>query len=127
MVKRLLFSFILLTAIVLAPASSALAFKPVTTACQAGGANSAICKDQHNTETISGTTSVLARATNLISILAGAIAVIVIVVSGIFFVTADGDASKAASARNALIGAVVGLAIVVLARAIINFVISRIT
>ena len=125
--KRFLASLALLVTLVLLPAGNALAFLPITTACQtAGGESSALCSDQNKTEPISGTDGIIARATNLVAIIAGVAAIIVIVISAISFVTADGDATKASNARKALIGALVGLVIVAAARSIINLVISRI-
>lgn len=63
---------------------------------------------------------------NIISFLAGAIAVILIVVSGIRFMLSGGDSQGAASARNMLIYAIVGLAIVALSQAIVHFVLNAI-
>jgi hypothetical protein len=124
--KRFLLSLALLATIVMVPAANVAAFKPITTACQAGGGQSALCSDQNKTEPIAGTNGIIARATNLIAIIAGVAAIIVIVISAISFATADGDTTKASNARKALIGAVVGLVIVVAARSIINLVIARI-
>ena len=63
---------------------------------------------------------------NIISFIAGMIAVILIVVSGIRFMTSGGDSQGAASARNMLIYAIVGLAIVALSQAIVHFVLNAI-
>lgn len=55
----------------------------------------------------------------------GAIAVIVIVVGGIKYATADGDSGKIASAKNTILYAVVGLVVALLANAIVFFVVGR--
>lgn len=52
------------------------------------------------------------------------VAVIVIVVAGILMMTANGDAGKVAKARQAIIFALVGLLIALLAFAIVNFAID---
>jgi Type IV secretion system pilin len=56
----------------------------------------------------------------------GAIAVLMIVIAGLNFVTAQGDPSKVAKARNTIIYALVGLVIAVSAEAFVTFVIGRI-
>lgn len=75
---------------------------------------------------ISGSDGLLIKITNIVAIIAGAAAVIVIIVGGIKYITAGGDPNKAAEARKAVINALVGLLIIVLARTIIAFVIKHI-
>lgn len=55
----------------------------------------------------------------------GGIAVIIIVIAGIKFITSQGDPQATAKARNTIIYAAVGLAVSVSAIAIINFVVTR--
>ncbi|MEM6997297.1 MAG: pilin [Patescibacteria group bacterium] len=67
---------------------------------------------------------------NVISILSwvvGVIAVIMIIVSGLRFILAGGDAQKVGQARNGIIYGLVGLAVVVMAQAIVRFVINEAT
>jgi len=56
--------------------------------------------------------------------LAGAFAVIAIVYSGIMYITAGGDAEKAATARKNLTWAIIGIVIIMLALVIVNTVIE---
>ena len=63
---------------------------------------------------------------NLLLFLGGTIAVIVIVIAGIRFTTADGDPSKADKARNTVVYAVIGLVVAVTAYALVNFVLENI-
>jgi hypothetical protein len=53
------------------------------------------------------------------------VAVLIIVIAGLNFVTAGGDPSKVAKARGTIIYALVGLAVTVTADAIVTFVIGR--
>lgn len=46
---------------------------------------------------------------------AGAIAVIVIIIAGFFYVTSSGNPQQVTRAKNAIVGAVVGLIVVLLA------------
>ena len=71
--------------------------------------------------------SVVASVINIASLVVGVIAVIMVVVGGLKYVTSQGDASGTASAKNTVIYAVVGLIIVVLAQTIVRFVINRAT
>ncbi len=56
---------------------------------------------------------------------AGVTAVIVIVVAGIMFATADGSPDKIARARKAIVYSVVGLVIILFAAVITQFVIGK--
>lgn len=58
---------------------------------------------------------------------AGLIAVVVIIVGGIQYVTSGGDPGKAAKAKNVILYAVIGLIIVLLAAVITNFVIGAVS
>ncbi len=67
-------------------------------------------------------------AGNIVSTLlfvAGLLAVIVIIYSGIKYMTANGDKQKIESAKSTLIYAIVGLVIAIVAYAIVNYVISK--
>ncbi len=63
----------------------------------------------------------------LLSLVAGVIAVIMLIVGGLKYITSQGDAAGAASARNTIIYAVVGLVIVVFAQILVKFVLSKAT
>lgn len=62
---------------------------------------------------------------NLTYYVAGAIAVIVIISAGIFYVISSGDPGRVTKAKNLLLYSVVGLIIVMSAFVITNFVIGR--
>lgn len=66
----------------------------------------------------------LGNVLNVIYALAGALAVIFIIISGIRYTLSAGDASKVAQAKSGIFAAIVGLVIVVFAYAITNFVIG---
>ncbi|MGZ6005341.1 MAG: hypothetical protein ACXWLH_04290 [Candidatus Saccharimonadales bacterium] len=54
----------------------------------------------------------------------GALAVLMITVSGLRFITSSGDPQKATSARNGIIYALIGLLIAITAEAIVTFVVT---
>lgn len=71
--------------------------------------------------------SVLAVALNILSVVAGVIAVIMLIISGLKFITSQGDASSISSARSSIIYALVGIIIVALAQVVVRFVINQAT
>ena len=75
---------------------------------------------------LTGPDGILMKITRIIAIIAGVSAILVIIISGIKYMLAGGDAKKASEARNGLIGALIGLVIISLAGLIIMFVVTRI-
>lgn len=63
---------------------------------------------------------------NLLTIVVGIAAVILIIVNGLKFITSNGDSNSITSAKQGIIYAIVGLIIVALAQVIVRFVINRI-
>ena len=61
---------------------------------------------------------------NTMLFIAGILSVIMIIWSGIRYVTAHGDKNQVESAKSTLIYAIVGLVITIIANAIVNFVIG---
>jgi hypothetical protein len=62
---------------------------------------------------------------NIAYSLGGTIAVIVIIVGGVMYATSGGESAGITKAKNMITYAVVGLAVIIAAFAITNFVISR--
>lgn len=56
---------------------------------------------------------------------AGVICVVIIIVAGYFFVTSAGNASSVKRAKDAILGAVIGLVVIMMAFVITQFVIGR--
>ncbi len=89
------------------------------------GSGSTLCGNNSG-DNITGTNGVILKAASLLSIIAGIAAVIMIMLAGFMFITAGGDSSKVSNARKTLAYAVVGLIVIVLARTIVIFVVSRV-
>lgn len=64
---------------------------------------------------------------NTVYFWAGTVAVLVIIIAGFYFITSRGDSSKVQVAKNAILGAVIGLIIILLAFIITQFVIMGVT
>lgn len=71
--------------------------------------------------------NIISEVINIMSILVGAICVIMIIVGGFRYVTSGGESNSVSGAKNTIIYAIVGLVIVALAQIIVHFVLSRLT
>jgi heme/copper-type cytochrome/quinol oxidase subunit 2 len=61
---------------------------------------------------------------NLLLFITGTVAVIMIVIGGIKYVTSAGDASQAKSAKDTILYSVIGLIVAILAYAVVTFIIN---
>jgi hypothetical protein len=98
-------------------------------ACRGAAANSAVCRDRQKSQndrnnSFYGRNGVLVKVANLLAIITGIAAVIMIIVGGIRYVLSSGDPSNINAAKNMIIFAIVGLVIVAAARSIIVLVIN---
>ena len=97
-------------------------------ACSNKAANdSAVCKNgKTTTNPLTGSNGLIIKVTSIIAFVAGAAAVIIIMISGFRYVTSSGDATKATQARNGIIYALVGLIVIISAQFIISLVVRKI-
>lgn len=63
---------------------------------------------------------------NVVSFVAGAAAIVVLIISGLRFMLSNGDSNAVASARNGIIYALVGIGVIVIAQGIVVFVLNNI-
>ena len=68
----------------------------------------------------------VAAAITLLSIAVGIVAVVMVIVAGLKFVTSGGDSNKVAGAKNAVIYAIIGLVIVATAQLLVHFVFNQV-
>lgn len=122
--------FILISSIILALFAPLNAFAEEDSGGSGGSKTFDACKHvkTQGTAVCAGSeTKVEDVVKNIISILfwiIGILAVIVIIYAGITFITAAGNPSKVAQAKTMIIYAVIGLAVAILAYAIVNFVVG---
>ena len=94
-------------------------------------AGSAANSNQTSANTLCGATAkdnvqdIVKNVINLILIVLGMVAVIMIVIGGIRYTTSNGDSSSVKAAKDTILYAVVGLVVAILAYAIVNFVLGR--
>jgi len=90
-------------------------------------AKSTVCQTSNKgTDPLSTTGGVIHQVTQLVAIIAGSVAVIVIVVAGISYISANGDAEKIKKSKNAIIYSLVGLIVIIVGQALINFGIRKV-
>ena len=102
------------------------ALNPTEDACNKLSAaerkKSAVCNvDEPNENPV---TTVVGRVTTVAAVIAGIIAVVMIIVSGFRYITAAGDANQAKSARSGIMHAIIGLVVIALATVIIQMTIN---
>jgi cytochrome bd-type quinol oxidase subunit 2 len=101
------------------PISSA---SPQSVVCGTLGAGSGCGSTPSNGINLDNT---IQAVVNILSVLVGVVAVIMIIIAGLRFITANGDSGSIASARTSIIYAIVGLAVVALSQLIVKFVLHR--
>lgn len=107
---------------VFAPTAGAIAPPTGFQACDGTNSSSTICNGS-TTDTLK---PYLQTGVKVMFFIVGALAVIMIIYSGIQYVISAGDSGKVAKAKNTLTYSIVGLVIAVLAYAIVNWIISQI-
>jgi hypothetical protein len=129
--KKLISTF-LFTLSFLVPISGTVVnaqFDPLSKTCESGqidGSGQEICdKSANPTDPTSNDNGLFVTAANVLSIIAGVIAVVIIIISGIKMMLSGGDPGKITSSRNAIIYTVVGLFVVIASRTIVVFIFQR--
>lgn len=98
--------------------------------CDNRGANSTVCdgvkaqRAHPNQNPLTGTNGLLLKVANIIAVIAGVAAVIIIVLAGLRFIQSGGSTEDVAGARRSIIYASVGLIIIVLARSLLGLVLN---
>lgn len=120
---RLLAILILPLTIGLAAQASAVDVFP---ACRGTAKSTEVCNNiAHSNSGTNPIITALEVAITIVSAIIGVAAVIVIVVSGLSFMTANGDAQAIARARSSIIFALVGIIIAVFAQVFVAFILNK--
>jgi cytochrome bd-type quinol oxidase subunit 2 len=69
---------------------------------------------------------ILTLVINIFSLIVGVVAVIMIIIGGLRYITSGGESSNVSTAKNTIIYAIVGLVIVALAQFIVHFVLAKV-
>lgn len=123
----LVLAFGAFTALSFSQSASAVAVSPL---CNPGSvaASTDVCRSVNSkSDGSSPIISTLKDAINLISIIIGVAAVIIIILAGLRFMLSGGDPQSISGARDAIIYAGVGIIIAVAAQAIVVFVLDNLS
>lgn len=105
--------------------AGAAPYDPFAGSCKPGttAANSALC----DAGTKSKLPDYVKIIVNTLLFILAAVSVVVIIIAGITYTTSGGDATLVTKAKNTLLYAVVGLVVAIMAYAIVNYVIGKLT
>lgn len=127
MIKRLLLSIVALTVL----GTGVAALSPATALADS---KSEICKGVNAASATSGCSDTTLTINNIIGVfldlfsaIIGIIAVVMIVVGGFKYITANGDSGTITSAKHTIVYALIGLVVVALAQTIVKFVLDKAT
>ena len=71
-------------------------------------------------------TQLIASIINILSLVVGVVAVVMIIIGGFKYITSGGDSGNVTGAKNTILYAIIGLVIVALAQVIVRFVLSQV-
>lgn len=126
MIKKILLSFLVLSVLLFGANQLVLADAKGSIQCgvnAAAGAASSDCSS--NPKASSDFTGLVAKIVNIMSVLVGAVAVVMIIVAGFRFVASAGNETAVAGAKKTIVYSLVGLLIVAVAQAIVHFVLNN--
>jgi hypothetical protein len=66
----------------------------------------------------------VSQAINIFSVIVGVIAVVMIIIGGVKYITSGGDANNVTGAKNTILYAIIGLVVVALSQVIVQFVLG---
>jgi len=93
-------------------------------ACDAANAAGTDCQPDSATGSLSNT---IKEVINVISVLAGAAAVVMIIIGGFRYITSAGNAEGAKAAKNTILYAIIGLVVIALAQIIVHFTLNTVS
>ena len=97
---------------------------PTTKAiCEGLAISGGNCTERPGETTVS---SAVKTAINVLSLIVGIIAVIMVIIGGLKYIISSGDSSNINSAKNTILYALIGLVIVALAQVLVRFVVTKV-
>jgi len=117
------FAAVVMAGFALSPKAAAV---DVFTQCGGAASGSAVCQDAKSSANGNNPIiTVIGTTIKIVSFIVGVAAVIGIVLSGMRFIIANGDANAVASARRGLIYCLIGLLVAALAQTLVALVLSK--
>ena len=102
------------------------AASPQQIACKGSGGTWTDDTCKENTANGPAVKATIKRVVNILLFLTGIIAVIVIIIAGLRFVTANGEPQQVSKAKTSIIYAVIGIIVAFMAYAIVNFILDQV-
>jgi hypothetical protein len=114
------------------------ALVPAMVSADANIQNNLNCGADLNVENVGGTgcqtdptsgnslNNILTLVVNIFSLIVGVVAVIMIIIGGLRYITSGGESGNVSTAKNTIIYAIVGLVVVALAQFIVHFVLAKV-
>jgi hypothetical protein len=125
-IRTLLLSLIISPLLLAGPltvvAASPVAADAVSDACSGIGLAGGSCKSDEGAK---GINKLLTAVLQILTVVAGVAAVIMIILAGFRYITSGGDTAKVVAAKSSLVYAIVGLFVVALAQIIVHFVLAK--
>lgn len=100
-------------------------FDPAQNICAEAPSSAACQGSSQKTDPINGSNAIIPKVANIIAVIGGIIAVVMVIYGGLQIILSGGESSKVANGRNTIIYTAVGVAVIVFARGIILFVVSK--
>ena len=139
-IKTLLFGLVFVAFFGLWSSAAKAQYDPFEDVCTGSAASSPTCQQKKaqeaaGTNPVAGPGGIISDAANIIALVGGIDAVIIIIISGFVFVTAGGaiggqragdSPTRAKNARTVLVGAVIGLVVIALGWSITTFIINTV-
>ena len=95
--------------------------------CGSAG-SSAVCKDKGSSgNPISGSGGLLVKITRIIAYIGGVAAIIMLIIGGIRYILSGGDPGKISSAKDTIVSALIGIAVIVLGTVLIVYVVQKVS
>lgn len=121
--KKLLLLALMIPFFAAAPVSAQL--DPFENICDSNTADTSVCNTDGNDDPIAGEDGVIIRAVTIMSYIVGFASVLMVMVGGLKFITANGDPNSVSSARNTVLYALIGVVVFLSSQLIVRFVVSR--
>lgn len=112
-----------LSAFALLPAVTVGAAGALDGVCANNG-NTGVCEENEKSENANAN-SLVNDIVNVLLYIVGALSVVMIIIGGLFYVTANGDSGNITKAKNTIMYSIIGLVVAFLAYAIVNWVVDK--
>lgn len=104
----------------------AYAEDPFSGVCNGRSSSSSACQTTNTTANpLFGPNGIITKVIEIMIMFAGIASVIMIMVGGFKYMVSNGDSGKVSSAKDTILYSIIGLVVVVIAQAIVSFVIIR--